>query len=225
MAGRRPLTAIEERQLLKVTRRLCPRDRALVTSQWLTGFRISEILSLKLGDIVRGGVLVEKIGIAPRNMKGGYGKTRWVPVLPELQRALDSYFGWLRRRIILHPNLPVFDSRVSQQDGSPKAIGRERARLIIKRAFAAAGIMDDGRLGTHSLRKTWVKHVYKNSGNCLMTLRAALNHSSVEVSQAYLAVEEDDVLKAIRGCDFTRKPRSKPTTISRSREGFTVAAA
>lgn len=121
---------------MKVTRRLCPRDRALVTAQWLTGFRISEILSLKLGGIMRNGVLVEKIGIAPRNMKGGYGKTRWVPVLPELHRALESYLGWLRRRIILDPDLPLFDSRVSRSDGSAKAIGRERARLIIKRAFA-----------------------------------------------------------------------------------------
>lgn len=75
MAERRPLTAIEERQLLKITRRLPPRDRALVTAQWLTGFRISEILSLKLGEIMRGGALVEKIGIAPRNLKGGSGRT------------------------------------------------------------------------------------------------------------------------------------------------------
>ncbi|HTL67250.1 MAG TPA: tyrosine-type recombinase/integrase [Lacunisphaera sp.] len=225
MAGRRPLTAIEERQLLKVVRRLPPRDRALVTAQWLTGFRISEILSLKLGDIMRGGVLVEKIGIAPRNMKGGYGRTRWVPVLPELQRALESYLGWLRRRIILDSDLPLFDSRVSQADGSAKAIGRERARLIIKRAFASAGILDDGRLGTHSLRKTWAKHVYRNSGNDLMILKAALNHSDVAVTQAYLSVEEEDVVRAIRGCDFTRKPRSKATTTPGTSEALTIVAA
>ncbi|MDI1248752.1 MAG: tyrosine-type recombinase/integrase [Lacunisphaera sp.] len=214
MAGRRPLTPIEERLLLKITRRLRPRDRALVTAQWLTGFRISEILSLRVGGVLRNGTLVEKIGIAPRNMKGGYGRTRWVPVLPELQRALESYLGWLRRRVILHPDQPLFISRVGRADGSAKPIGRERARLIIQRAFASAGILDDGRLGTHSLRKTWAKHVYKNSGNCLMTLKAALNHSDVAVTQAYLSVEEDDVMKAIRGCDFTRKPRVRAPKVA-----------
>ena len=91
MAGRRPLNKIEERQFLKVTRKLPKRDRALCTAQWLTGFRISEVLSLTIGSVLRNGELVQKIGIAPRNMKGGYGRTRWVPVLPELQRALESY--------------------------------------------------------------------------------------------------------------------------------------
>lgn len=176
LAGRRPLNSTEERQLLKVARRLVPRDRALVTAQWLTGFRISEVLSLKIGSVLRNGVLVEKIGIASRNMKGGYGKTRWVPVLPELQRALESYLGWLGRRIILDPNLPLFMSRVSGEEGHAKAIARERARLIIKGAFANAGILDDGRLGTDSLRKTWARHVWVNSGKDLMILKAALNH-------------------------------------------------
>ena len=100
-----------------------------------------------------------------------------------------------RRRVILHPDQPLFISRVSRADGSAKAIGRERARLIIQRAFVSAGILDDGRLGIHSLRKTWAKHVYRHSGNCLMTLKAALNHRDVAVSQAYLSVEEDDVMK------------------------------
>lgn len=33
--------------------------------------------------------VVPKIGLAPRQMKGGYGKTRWVPVVPELDRAIE----------------------------------------------------------------------------------------------------------------------------------------
>lgn len=152
MAGRRPLTSLEERKLLKVTRRLSPRDRAFITAQWLMGYRLSETLRLRIGDIYRDGEIVDKVGIAPRNMKGGFGKTRWVPVLPELHRALESYLGWLRRRIILHPDLPLFDSRVARADGTPKAIGRERARLIIKQVFARAGIFDDGRLGSHCYR-------------------------------------------------------------------------
>lgn len=63
-----------------------------------------------------------------------------------------------------------------------------------------------------------------------MTLKAALNHSDVAVTQAYLSEEEEDVVRAIRGCDFTRKPRTKPAKLvadvsSVSGRGFETATA
>jgi integrase len=111
MAGRRALTRAEERQLLRVVRKLKPRDRALVTTQWFTGFRIHEVLSLRFGDVVRNGELVTSVGIAPRHLKGHYGRTRWVPVLPELRRALLDHLRWLRRCYEVKPTLPLFRSR------------------------------------------------------------------------------------------------------------------
>jgi hypothetical protein len=33
---------------------------------------------------------------------------------------------------------------------------------------SASAIENDGRLGTHTLRKTWARKVYKNSGNDIM---------------------------------------------------------
>lgn len=101
MAGRRSLTQEEERRLLRAVRAMEPRDRALGTAQWMMGFRISEVLSWTVGTVMRNGTLVSKIGLPPRKMKGGYGKTRWVPLLPELHRALESYVGWLQRRLIV----------------------------------------------------------------------------------------------------------------------------
>jgi site-specific recombinase XerC len=97
MAGRRSLNNEKERQLLQVVRALNLRDRALVTTQWLTGFRISEVLSLTVGSVYRAGQVVDKIGATPRNLKGHYGRTRWVPVLSEhapcpgkLPQAMDT---------------------------------------------------------------------------------------------------------------------------------------
>lgn len=218
MAGRRPLTRDEERKLLRIVRDLPHRDRTLITTQWLTGFRISEVLSLTIGSVVRNGEIVSKIGVAPRNMKGGYGRTRWVPVLPELRRALESYIGWLRMRYELKPDLPLFLSRQDNADGTARALTRETARVILLRAFARAGIEDDGRLGTHTLRKTWARNVYENSGHDIVLLRAAMNHSDVSVTQRYLEVNEGELEMAIRGCDFTRArrlvaPRSFESTV------------
>ena len=204
MAGRRALIPLEERMLLSVVRELPPRDRCLITAQWFTGFRISEILSLTVGSVLRSGEIVSKIGVAPRNMKGGYGRTRWIPVLPELHRALESYLGWLRRRLELSAGMPLFLSREGDRDGNLRLLTRESARRIMHAAFAAAGVENDGRLGTHTLRKTWARKVYKNSGNDIMILKAALNHSDVSVTQKYLEADEDEVMAAIAKCDITR---------------------
>jgi integrase/recombinase XerD len=206
MAGRRSLTDQEERRLLRIVRRLPPRDRALITTLWQTAFRISEVLSLTVKHVDRNG-LVDKIGVPPRHQKGRRGKTRWVPVLPELARALTSYLAWLRRRYELSPDLPLFLSRQNNADGTARAITPNAARHIVHRAFAAAGIRDDGRLGCHTFRKTWGRHVLKNSGNSVSVLQKALHHSSLAVTQAYIEVDESSVEAAIRGCDFTRRPR------------------
>jgi len=47
MAGCRPLTRPEERRLLAVVRRLPPRDRALITTQWFSALRISATMGLR----------------------------------------------------------------------------------------------------------------------------------------------------------------------------------
>ena len=209
MAGRRSLTANEERRLLRVARKLNPRDRALLTAQWMTGFRISEILSLTVGAVYRHGAVVEKIGVAPKHLKGHYGRTRWVPVLPELHCALSTWINTMARRWELTPDLPLFLSRKSEVDGTARSVDRDTARRMMHAAFARAHIVNDGRLGTHTQRKTWSRHVFKNSGFNIMVLKAALNHSQLTSTQRYLEVEEDAVVAAIKKCDFTRRTKAE----------------
>lgn len=54
---------------------------------------MSEILSLTVGSVLQAERIVEKIGVAPRHLKGRRGTTRWVLVLPELRRALEVWLG------------------------------------------------------------------------------------------------------------------------------------
>lgn len=220
MAGRRSLTPLEERMLIAVTRKMTPRDGCLVTCQWMTGYRISEVLRITVGTVLKHGEIVPKIGLAPRQMKGGYGKTRWVPVVPELKRAIERQLSWLRLRYELKPDMPLFPSRESGESGDFKPLSRDMARHIIKGAFAKAAIEDDGRLGTHSLRKTWARNVYKSSGNDILLLSAALNHASVITTQRYLSVDDDDLMIAMQKCDFTRGPRKKATVESLATDSF-----
>jgi len=115
----------------------------------------------------------------------------------------------MKRRWELTPDLPLFVSRQCGTDGSPKTLDRESARLIAHNAFKAAGIENDGRLGTHCWRKTWAQTVYEASGHDIILLATALNHAKVTTTQKYLVPDQDRLMAAMGACDFTRRPRSK----------------
>ena len=213
MSGRRPLNRQEERQLLRVVRQLPARQRAIITTQWLSALRISEVLRLTVGHVWRNEKIVDQIGIAPRHLKGKRGRTRWVPVLPELRRALTHQLWSLRLKFNLTPDLPLFPTRQADGEGNIRPITRVQAHTIIKRAFAQASIVDDGRLGTHSLRKTMAQNVYRHSHDILV-VKAVLNHAHVATSELYLETDAAEVAAAIASCDFTRRPRQQVQVVA-----------
>lgn len=211
MAGRRPLTHQEERALIRIARKSDPRTRALVTTALFTGYRGFEVVSLTIGQVWRNGAVVSKIGITPAHRKGRRGHTHWVPVGRELARALEHYL--LRRMkeeadTPLAATAPLFVSRKHRKEGGGlRGITRRHAYRIVCAAFARAGIKDDGRLGTHTLRKTFAKKVFALSGNNLIVTRDALGHSSAATTEKYLEVSREDVELAILRGDWTRRPR------------------
>lgn len=207
MAGCRPLTRPEERRLLSVVRRLPPRDRALITTQWFSALRISATIGLTVGQVWRHNALVAEIAIPPRNLKGKRGRTQRIAVTRELARALTHQLWWLRLKYKLTPELPLFPSRQAGPDGGVRPLTRIQAHTIIKHAFARAGILDDGRLGSHCLRKTAAAKAWAHCKDPLV-LRDLLGHADLRTSQLYLDSNESAVRAALLAGDFTRRPRS-----------------
>jgi len=209
----RPLTHLEERSLVRCIRRLKSRDRVLITAQLYTGFRISEVLSLTVGQAIRDGQILDKIGVRPAYLKGHYGKTRWIPVCPELHRALETYLAVRSKNALLRGNDPLFLSREHDASGQPKALSRSGAEKFIRQILRRVAKSDPQQLSTHSLRKSWARRLYEKSGHDLMLVRDGLGHSSVSVTQAYLAVDRDRLEKLIVAGDWTKSPRKvKPAT-------------
>jgi hypothetical protein len=217
MAGSRSLTCTEERSLIRGLRKLSARDRALIATQAFTGFRISEVLSLTIGQIFRNGRIVEKLGVRPKHLKGHYGNTRWVPIGPELRRALETYLTCRARKEELNPALPLFLSREHGEGGAAKALSRSGAEKLIRRVLRSIAECDGQRLSSHSLRKSWARRLYEKSGHNMLMVRDGLGHSSVAITEMYLSVNRDELEETIKASDWTRgsKKKTKAPVIER----------
>lgn len=77
MKGCRPLTDDEVHLITKsFGGAFAARNKALFVVGHRTGFRISELLSLRVGDVMQHGKIIDQISVQRRHMNGGKaGKT------------------------------------------------------------------------------------------------------------------------------------------------------
>ena len=89
---------------------------------------------------------------------------------------------------------PLFPSRFHGQ-----RLTRWGANDIVHAVLAKAGIDGNADYGTHSLRKSFCRQIYKGTGNDLNLTRAVMGHSSCSTTQQYLHVDEEEIVSAIMG--------------------------
>jgi integrase len=99
--------------------------------------------------------------------------------------------GYQARDTLLSPNLVLFPSR----KGTNKAITPVQAYQIFQRACDACGLA--GRLGTHSMRKTFAITMYQRLNENIFKVQQALGHKWITSTQAYLPVNEAEISAAI----------------------------
>ena len=166
----RPLTDTEIDRILAEMPLL--RDKCLFVLGLRTGFRISELLSLSLNDVWDGVKCRGVLTVHRKSMKGKQ-RSRSVPLHAQAQRMLEEYICMYKPDNFLFP------------------ITRQHAWRVIKQAAVLAGL--DGCIATHSMRKSFAARVYAKSGKDLIKTQSALGHASVASTQAYLAVNKDEV--------------------------------
>lgn len=201
MAGCRNLTPLEEQLVLTAAGKFPPRDHALVALMLFGGARIHEVLALRVGDVWAGADLRQRLCFRPRILKGGRGPARWLPLTPTPITALNRLRRELERRRRFYPDQPLLPSREHDGTGRVRPLGRVAAFYRWKAVLRAAGVRDDGRLGTHCLRKTFARKIYEHTGHDVLAVKAALNHRSVETTQLYLEPARDQVEAAILAGD------------------------
>lgn len=182
-------TEVDEERVRAVLPTVAPRDRLLIELGWETGLRISELLSLKVGQVLLDGHPVSVLRVRRASLKNGRGvRARSVPgrVIPLNDRARAAIGECLTPEQIADPVSPVFLSR--QGDRSP--LTRRQATRVIKKIFLDAGLDPCRIWGTHTLRKRYVRRVYDLSGHDINLTRAAVSHRYISTTQAYLGLDE-----------------------------------
>lgn len=192
MIGCRPLTDEEIPQVLAALEHTSDpaRDRALFLLGHREGFRISELLSLRVGDFLQNGNYVDHVLVARRHMKGKQ-KSRGVPLHPEAKIAVISLIEKLAGQGKTNPATYLFQSR----EGDNRAINRRTAWSMLQRVYAACGLT--GKLGTHSMRKTFARRIHAKLGRDLMKTQKALGHARVTSTVSYLSFAEEEIDEAI----------------------------
>ena len=158
------------------------RNRGLFMLGVSTGGRISELLSLTIGDVYQNGKPVTDLLFDRSIVKGGE-VSRAVPVNVDGRAAIEDLITWHREYYkTISPSRPLFPSR--NKNGSV-AMNRQTAHEMLKKAFTAAGL--NGKLATHSLRKSFAQRVYEESGDIYL-VQELLGHRNVSTTQKYIGV-------------------------------------
>ena len=161
MKGTRPLDNHEIRRVsVCFTGTFEARNRGLFMIGVSTGGRISELLSLTIGDVWQNRAAVSDLLYNKSIVKGGE-VSRAVPVNRDGRQAIADLITWHRNRYnTTHKRRPLFPSRNGH--GS-QHMSRRTAHDVLKAAFEAAGL--NGHLATHSLRKSFAQRLYERTGD------------------------------------------------------------
>ena len=192
MKGTRPLDNDEIRQVAAAfTGTFAVRNRGLFMLGVSTGGRISELLSLRVGDVFQNRKPVGDLLFKKSIVKGGE-VSRAVPVNRDGRAAIDELIDWHREKYgNTEANRPLFPSRNGQGE---KQMSRRTAHDVLKDAFEAAGL--NGHLATHSLRKSFAQRLYDRTSD-IFAVQEMLGHRNVATTQKYLGVNYASVREAV----------------------------
>lgn len=153
------------------------RDWLLFTIGINSGLRISDLLQLTVEDVK------DRSRISIREQKTG--KLKDFPLSDNSKRAISEYFKSEHLE-----NGPLFPSRKVNGSRGSGAISRQQAYQIINDAAREVGIKS--KVGTHTLRKTFGYHAYKQ-GVSLEIIQKLLNHSAPSVTLRYIGITKEEL--------------------------------
>ena len=137
------------------------------------GLRISDVLRLRLSDIVKDG---ERYRLAMIEQKTGKARTFTVPL------ALYQFIRCYCLDHTIPPEHRIFPL-------TERTVQRHLQQVCDYLGYAG--------IGTHSFRTYYATEIYKNNGYNIALVQQLLQHSSTAVTQRYIGIQQQEVEKAI----------------------------
>ena len=135
------------------------------------GLRVSDILNLNISDVYN------RKYVVIREQKTN--KYKRFMLNKKLQKLLNEYLK----------NTPDSEKPLFQTDKGER-MNRSQVYKFLNEAAQAAGLSEN--IGTHTMRKTFGYHHYKQF-NDIVLLQRIFNHSSPKVSLAYIGITQEDI--------------------------------
>lgn len=158
------------RKIEKILKNQNMRNLVLFTLGINCGLRISDILSLNVGDVKNKNF----IQLIEKKTK----KFKKIPINSKLKPMLNQF---TKGKNLDEPLfLTIFKNRME----------RVGAYYIINDVCKKVGI--EAKIGTHTMRKTFGYHHYKQFKDIAM-LQKIFNHSSPQVTLRYIGIEQEEV--------------------------------
>ena len=156
------------------------RNYVMAKVQLNTALRISDIVPLKVKDVLHsGGYFREYITLHEKKT----GKEKHIAINDMLKRTLKSY---IKERHLGYEDY-LFPSR-KHKDGCVSHISTTQAHRIFQEAGKALKLEN---FNSHSLRKTWGYNAYKETKNIALIMQV-YNHSSAEQTLRYIGITQRD---------------------------------
>lgn len=176
------------------------RNACLFTLGVMCGFRISELLVLRICDVARDGRVMPTVTVPRRHMKGRKrGRTVWLN--PSAQQAILNQISALRARGRMLPDTPLF---LAQSRLFARAMSRVQAWRVLDDVFRECSIA--GSTGTHCMRKTFARRTLEyfraelargeHIDPMLATMKA-LGHEDMKSTLAYVSFDEAALKRAL----------------------------
>jgi len=156
------------------------RDHALLELLYASGMRVTELVSLDVGDIDLDAGSVRVHG------KKMVSKERVIAVGEAAAEAVRIYLKQGRHQLVRDPEEPaLFLNHRGQR------LTRQGLWLIIKHYVDEVGIAED--VTPHTLRHSFAAHKL-SQGKSLQDIQKLLGHANISTTQVYQQVSHDDTL-------------------------------